>query len=130
MTEAAMIEAVRALGGSGAQQAVAAQTASAVADPAAVDAFQAAMSAGGVEKPTPVPFADRVSAAWRTAQGIEQTHLQRMRSIVDPGEKRLLSATELINLQYELATMKFNMEVTMTVARKTSDAITTLVKNG
>lgn len=129
MTETAMIEAIRAVGGAGAQQMVPTQV-PATADPAAVDAFQAAMSAGGVEQPTPVPFADRVSAAWRTAQGIEQTHLQRMRSIVDPGEKRLLSATELINLQYELATMKFNMEVTMTVARKTSDAITTLVKNG
>ena len=129
MTEAAMIEAIRAVGGAGAQQMAPAQ-APAAADPAAVDAFQAAMAANGAEQPIAVPFADRVAAAWRTAQGIEQSHLLRMRSIVDPGENRLLSATELINLQYELATMKFNMEVTMTVARKTSDAITTLVKNG
>lgn len=130
MTEAAMIEAVRALGGSGAQQAVAVQTAPAVADPAAVDAFQAAMSAGGVEKPTPVPFADRVSALWREAQYVEQGRLQRMRSIVAPGEKRILAHSELVRLQYELATLKFNLDVTMTVARKTSDAITTLIKNG
>ena len=130
MTEAAMIEAVRALGGSGAQQAVAVQTAPAVADPAAVDAFRAAMSADPVEKPTPIPFADRISAAWRSAQYVEQDRFQRMRSIVAPGEKRILAHTELVQLQYELATLKFNLDVTMTVARKTSDAITTLIKNG
>ena len=130
MTEAAMIEAVRAIGGSGAQQAVAAQATPAVADPAAVDAFQAAMASGGVEKPTPVPFVDRVSALWREAQHVEQDHFQRMRSIVSPGERRMLAPTELLHLQYELATLKFNMDITMTVARKTSDAITTLVKNG
>ena len=124
-----MIEAIRAVGGAGAQQMTPAQV-PAAADPAAVDAFQAAMAADGVEQAAPVPFADRVSAAWRAAQGIEQSHLLRMRSIVDPGENRLLSATELVNLQYEFATLKFNLEVTMTVARKTSDAITTLVKNG
>lgn len=129
MTESAMIEAIRAVGSAGAQPMVPTQV-PATADPAAVDAFQAAMAASGVEPPVSVPFADRVSAAWRAAQGIEQTHLLRMRSIVDPGENRLLSATELVNLQYELETLKFNMEVTMTVARKTSDAITTLVKNG
>ena len=53
MTEAAMIEAVRAVGGMGTQQMVPAQV-SPAADPAAVDAFQAAMSAGGVEKPTAI----------------------------------------------------------------------------
>lgn len=130
MTEAAMIEAIRAVGGAGAQQMAVPAQAPAAADPAAVDAFQAAMAANGAAQPVSVPFADRVSAAWRTAQGIEQSHLLRMRSIVDPGENRLLSATELVHLQYELETLKFNMEVTMTVARKTSDAITTLVKNG
>ena len=129
MTETAMIEAVRAVGGVEGRQAIPTRV-PAAADPAAVDAFQAAMAAGGVERTAPVPFADRVAAAWRTAQGVEQDHLLRMRSIVEPGENRLLSATELVNLQYELATLKFNMEVTMTVARKTSDAITTLVKNG
>ena len=129
MTEAAMIEAVRAVGGAGTQQMAPAQV-QPVADPAAVDAFQAAMAAGGVEKPTPVPFADRVAAAWRTAQGCEQQHLQRMRSIAEPSDRRMLSALEMANLQYELATMKFNLDVTLTVAKKTSDAVTTLVKNG
>lgn len=125
-----MIEAVRAIGGSGAQQAVAAQATSPVADPAAVDAFQAAMATGGAEKATPVPFADRVSALWREAQYVEQGRLQHMKAIVAPGERRMLSSTELMYLQYELATLKFNMDVTMTVAKKTSDAITTLIKNG
>ena len=129
MTEAAMIEAVRAVGGMGTQQMVPAQV-SPAADPAAVDAFQAAMSAGGVEKPTAIPFADRVAAAWRTAQGNEQLHLKRMQSIVEPGDRRMQSSLEMINLQYELATMKFNLDLTLTVAKKTSDAVTTLVKNG
>lgn len=130
MTEAAMIEAVKAVGGSGMQSAVPAQNVSAVADPAAVNAFQTAMSTGSVAEPTPVPFADRVSAMWHQAQYNEQAHLQRMRSIVEPGDRRMLSPTELMQLQYELATMKFNMDVTLTVARKTTDAITTLIKNG
>ncbi len=130
MTEAAMIEAVRAVGGAGARQMDPSQMAPAVADPAAVDAFQAAMASGGVEKPTAIPFADRVAAAWRTAQGNEQLHLRRMQSIVESGDRRMQSSLEMINLQYELATMKFNLDMTLTVAKKVSDAVTTLVKNG
>ena len=76
MTEAMIVEAVRA-----AQANTAADPAmmggvppgapSAVADPAAVERFQAAMGVNGVSAPEavdPIPFASEASAAWRSAQ--------------------------------------------------------------
>ena len=130
MTDAAIVEAVRAVSAADRMQMNAAAQAAPVADPAAIDAFQAAMAVDEPEKVSPVPFADQIAQTWRTAENAEQIHLHRMKDIAAPGEKRLLSPMELASMQYELVTMNFNLEMTLAVAKKTSDAVTTLIKNG
>lgn len=128
MTEMAMIEAVRAAGGPGDPSfAYAANAAAPVADPAAVDAFQAAMA---TEKADPIPFAAEVVRTWRSAEYVEQGHLRRACEIASPQDRHLLAPMELAAMQYEMVTMGFNLEVTMSVAKKTSDAVSTLIKNG
>lgn len=132
MTEAAMIEAVRAVGGVNGIEAGTVQQVQAM-DPAAVDAFKVAMGEdGGAVRPTGrVPFADQVIGAWRQAERAEQVHLRRVTELATPSPSgRVGSAQDLLAMQYELATMGFNMEVTMSIAKKTSDAVTTMVKNG
>ena len=132
MTEAAMIEAVRAVGGVNGIEAGTVQQVQAM-DPAAVDAFKVAMGedGGAVRSTGGVPFADQVIGAWRQAERAEQVHLRRVTELATPTPAgRVGSAQDLLAMQYELATMGFNMEVTMSIAKKTSDAVTTMVKNG
>ena len=128
MTEAMAIEAVRSVGGFDPQAVQAVQSAANGMDPSAVDAFQSAMAAGAPEPTAPIPFADRVAAAWRSAEHAEQGNLHRLTELgrVSSGD----SARALLAMQYELATLHFNMEVTTAVAKKSSDAVTTLIKNG
>ena len=135
MTEAMIVEAVRA-----AQSSTAADPAmmgavdapAAVADPAAVARFQAAMGASGVGSPAavdPIPFASEASAAWRSAQANNQGILHRIRALSQLGASRLPSAPELVELQYEVMNLSFQQEVVTKVADKSSNAIQTLVKN-
>ena len=131
MTEAAMLEAVRAVTGPSVQpQTYAPNTIGQVADPAAIDAFKSAMAVDGPDRITPIPFADQVSALWRSAQLEEQVHLRRMERLAEFRGEGPMSPQELLAMQYELQTMTFNMEVTTTVAKKSSDAVSTLIKNG
>ena len=123
MTEALAVEAVKA---SGAVNAVAMPTATAV-DPAAVAAFDQAMAA---EAPTPIPFIEQLGAAWKSAQLNNQEHIRRMSKLSELSQRKALSVGELTALQYELQTMNFQTEVTTIVAKKASDMIQTLVKNG
>ena len=135
MTEAMIIEAVRA-----AQANTAADPAmmggvnapSAVADPAAVERFQAAMGVNGVESPAaidPIPFASEASAAWRSAQVNNQGILHRIRALSQLGRMHGPSAIEMVELQYEVMNLSFQQEVVTKVADKSSNAIQTLVKN-
>ena len=125
MTEAMIVEAVRAAGGS--QLAVAdpatAGAANPVADPAAVARFDAAMEV------TPVPFATEASAAWRSAQANNQGILHRIRALSELHRMHGPSAGDLVELQYEVMNLSFQQEVVTKVADKSSNAIQTLVKN-
>ena len=135
MTEAMIVEAVRA-----AQSSTAADPAmaggvnapSAVADPAAVDRFQAAMGVGGVDSPAavdPIPFASDASAAWRSAQANNQGILHRIRALSQLERMHGPSAGEMVELQYEVMNLAFQQEVVTKVADKSSNAIQTLIKN-
>ena len=135
MTEAMIIEAVRA-----AQANTAADPAmmggvnapSAVADPAAVERFQAAMGVNGVDAPAaidPIPFASEASAAWRSAQVNNQGILHRIRALSQLGRMHGPSAIEMVELQYEVMNLAFQQGVVTKVADKSSNAIQTLVKN-
>ena len=131
MTEAMIVEAVRATGGS--QKTVAdpgAVNASVpVADPSAVSRFNAAMGVQGTTEVDPVPFASEVSAAWRSAQVNNQGILHRIRALSQLERMHGPSSGELVELQYEVMNLSFQQEVVTKVADKTSNAIQTLVKN-
>ena len=131
MTESMIVEAVRAAGGpqrtAADPGAVGASTS--VADPSAVNRFNAAMGVQETSEVAPVPFASEVSAAWRSAQENNQGILHRIRALTQLRQLHGPAAGELIELQYEVANLSFQQEVVTKVADKTSTAIQTLVKN-
>ena len=128
MTEVALIEAMRGVGATqGVHELQAANTTAAVADPSAVQAFQAAMAPQAVDA---TPFASQVSASWHAAQDAYQGHLHRLKSLSESGVMGTMSVAQMSALQYEVANTNFQLEVTVSVAKKASDAVQTLVKNG
>ncbi len=131
MTEQLIVEAVRAAGGSqsAANLNQAAGAPQAVADPAAVERFQAAMGVTEPQAADPIPFASQLSAAWRSAQVNNQGILHRIRSLVELKETHSPSMANLVELQYEVMNLTFQQEIVTKVADKSSNAIQTLIKN-
>ncbi len=125
MTEAMIVEAVRAAGGgSGGVEAL--QAAPKAMDPQAVEAFERAM---GVEATTPVPMASQIGETWRSAQDGQQGILHRMSALADIAQMKQASVAQLTMLQYEVASFSFHQEIVTNIAKKATDAISTLVKN-
>lgn len=125
MTEAAIVEAIRGAG-TGLQTQMA-QEAARVADPDAIVRFQEALS------PTPVtdiPFAAQVQGTWQTLQANHQGILHRIKALTELREEHGPSMAEMSLLQYEVANLSFQQEVVTNIAKKSSDAVSTLVKNG
>jgi len=133
MTEAMIVEAVRAAGAATNQTAVQAVGAAApVADPSAVARFNSAMGVGGaqpVSSADPIPFASEASAAWRSAQANNQGILHRIRALSEMRGRHNVAAEDMLELQYEVMNLSFQQEVVTKVADKSSSAIQTLVKN-
>ena len=135
MTEAMIVEAVRAVqSGVYADPTIGGSTAAsvAVANPAAVERFQAAMGVTGansISAVDPIPFAIEASAAWRSAQVNNQGILHRIRALSQLGGMNGPSAPEMIELQYEVMNLAFQQEVVTKVADKSSNAVQTLIKN-
>lgn len=128
MTEAMIVEAVRAAGGTHALEAAQATgAAQATLDPQAVQAFQNAMAPTGV---SPVPMATQVAETWSAAQANYQTILHRMTALSDMTRIGRVSAAQLTELQYQVMSLGFQQEVVTNISKKASDAISTLVKNG
>ena len=125
MTEAMIVEAIRAAGAvPGVQAPLAVQN---VADPDAVAKFQAAMAPQG---PTEIPFASQVAETFRTAQDNYQEMLHRVHALTSMSRTHNLSSAEMSELQYEVVNLAFQQEIVTNVAKKASDAVSTLVKNG
>ena len=134
MTEAMIVEAVKAVGGTQSSMAAeqAANSAQPVADPSAVERFQTAMGTTGVnstEAVDPIPFASEASAAWRSAQVNNQGLLHRIRALSQLEKMHGPSMGEMVELQYEVMNLSFQQEVVTKVADKSSTAIQTLIKN-
>ena len=131
MTEAMIVEAVKAAGGAqmSATDSGAVNASAPVADPSAVSRFNAAMGVQGTAEVDPIPFASEVSAAWRSAQVNNQGILHRIRALSQLGRMHGPASGELVELQYEVMNLSFQQEVVTKVADKTSNAIQTLVKN-
>lgn len=129
MTEAMIIEAVRGVKPVDGELTMQAAAPTQVANPAAVERFQAAMGVGGAEAAAPVPFASEASAAWRSAQANNQGLLHRIRALSELRGEHSLSSAEMVELQYDIMNLSFQQEVVTKVVDKTSNAIQTLVKN-
>ena len=125
MTETAIIEAIRSAG-SGLQVQMAQQAAQ-VADPDAIARFQEALSP---ERVTDIPFASQVQGTWQTLQDNHQGILHRIKALTELREEHGPSMAEMSLLQYEVANLSFQQEVVTNIAKKASDAVSTLVKNG
>ena len=123
MTESMIVEAVRAAAGNGAMATGGAQA----IDPQAIEQFEAAMDAEG---PTAIPFAEQVAATWKTAEVNYQGILHRIKALSAIREQHYPSIAELSEMQYEVANLAFQQEVATNIAKKASDAVSTLVKNG
>ena len=123
MTESMIVEAVRGVAGNGGMMAGSAPE----IDPKAVEQFESAMDAEG---PTPIPFAEQVAATWKTAEVNYQGILHRIKALSAIREQHYPSIAELSEMQYEVANLSFQQEVATNIAKKASDAISTLVKNG
>ena len=125
MTDPIMIEAVLATGANAMQfnQTAGTQAATAVADPSAVNRFQAAMAA------EPVPFASEVAASWRSARANNQGIIHRIRALAELNGRGNVAAVQMVELQYEVMNLAFQQEVVTKVADKSSNAIQTLIKN-
>ncbi len=128
MNEAMIVEAVRAARPATDVAMQAPNAPQAVANPAAVSRFQAAMGVDGPREVTPIPFASEATAAWRSAQVNNQGILHRIRALSEMSASSL-SGPEMIELQYEVANLAFQQEVVTKVADKSSNAIQTLIKN-
>ena len=129
MLEAAAIEAVRAVQ---APQSVAylneQLATNKVADAEAVNAFQSAMGVGG---PDPIPFAQQIGDSWRVAQDMNQGIMHRIHALSQAKQLgNTPSVLQMTELQYEVANLSFQQEVVTSIAKKASNAVETLVKNG
>ncbi len=125
MTEAMIVEAVRAASG-GLGNVGIVEAAPQAMDSQAIEAFERAM---GAEAATPVPMASQISETWRTAQDGQQGILHRMTALADIAQMKQASVAQLTMLQYEVASFSFHQEIVTNIAKKATDAISTLVKN-
>lgn len=130
MTEIAATEAIRAVN---AANQTGQATVPKAADPAAVSAFEQALSTTGVQgaaKVDQVPFVNQIAQTWRASELRHQEYMHRINALAELAQRRPLSMGELSNMQYQLSTAGFQLEVTTLVAKKASDVVSTLVKNG
>ena len=129
MTESMIVEAIRAARGIGFDPAVQAQNVGSVADPSAVERFQAAMGPAGVQRADPVPFASEVGAMWDSARTQNQAMLHRIEELSGMASMENASMGKLIALQYDVMNLSFQQDVVTKVVDKASTAIQTLIKN-
>ena len=135
MTDPMIVEAIRSIKLNQAENAAGVQGATApqaVASPDAVARFEAAM---GVEKTNGtslvngVPFAEQVTSLWRSTQASNQDHIHRIKALSELNGSIGFSSADLLELQYEVASLSFQQEVVTKVADKSSNAVQTLIKN-
>lgn len=131
MSDEMIVEAIRSVRMSQADQAQALGNVQPAVNPEAVERFQAAMAADGVvasARVGAVPFADELSAVWRNAQVDHQEMLHRVKALSEMGQHGT-NAMALLELQYEVANLTFQQEVVSKVADKSSNAVQSLIKN-
>lgn len=145
MSEEMAVQAVRAAFGAQAAAQAGEVTASAPeATAGQVAAFEEAMRAAGLETVPAaatvtetaaaegrmaVPFLDRVSEAFVSSQDTVQGITARLESLSRGAGDGMMSAAELMELQYQTAYLKFHLDLVSKVVDRGSQAVQTLVKN-
>ena len=145
MSEDMAVQAVRAAFGAQAAAQAGEVTASAPeATAGQVAAFEEAMRAAGLETVPAaatvtetaaaegrmaVPFLDRVSEAFVSSQDTAQGITARLESLSRGAGDGMMSAAELMELQYQTAYLKFHLDLVSKVVDRGSQAVQTLVKN-
>ena len=145
MSEEMAVQAVRAAFGAQAAAQAGEVTASAPeATAGQVAAFEEAMRAAGLETVPAaatvtetaaaegrmaVPFLDRVSEAFVLSQDTAQGITARLESLSRGAGDGMMSAAELMELQYQTAYLKFHLDLVSKVVDRGSQAVQTLVKN-
>lgn len=145
MSEEMAVQAVRAAFGAQAAAQAGEVTASAPeATAGQVAAFEEAMRAAGLETVPAaatvtetaaeegrmaVPFLDRVSEAFVSSQDSAQGITARLESLSRGAGDGMMSAAELMELQYQTAYLKFHLDLVSKVVDRGSQAVQTLVKN-
>ena len=131
MTEAMIVEAVRAAGGPQmtAVDPGAVNASVSVADPSAVSRFNAAMGVQGTTEADPVPFVSEVSAAWRSAQVNNQGILHRIRALSQLGRMHGPASGELVELQYDLQQWNLALTTMTHINKNMGDALNSLASN-
>ncbi len=147
MSEEMAVQAVRAaFGAQAAAQAGEVSAAAPEASAGQVAAFEEAMRAAGLETVPaaatatvtettaadgrlPVPFLDRVSEAFVSSQETAQGITARLESLSRGAGDGMMSAAELMELQYQTAYLKFHLDLVSKVVDRASQAVQTLVKN-
>ena len=148
MSEEMAVQAVRAaFGAQAAAQAGEVTAAAPEASAGQVAAFEEAMRAAGLETVPaaatatvtettaaadgrlPVPFLDRVSEAFVSSQETAQGITARLESLSRGAGDGMMSAAELMELQYQTAYLKFHLDLVSKVVDRASQAVQTLVKN-
>lgn len=145
MSEEMAVQAVRAAFGAQAAAQAGEVTASAPeATAGQVAAFEEAMRTAGLETVPAaatvtetaaeegrmaVPFLDRVSEAFVSSQDTAQGITARLESLSRGAGDGMMSAAELMELQYQTAYLKFHLDLVSKVVDRGSQAVQTLVKN-
>lgn len=145
MSEEMAVQAVRAAFGAQAAAQAGEVTASAPeATAGQVAAFEEAMRVAGLETVPAsaavtetaaeegrmaVPFLDRVSEAFVSSQDTAQGITARLESLSRGAGDGMMSAAELMELQYQTAYLKFHLDLVSKVVDRGSQAVQTLVKN-
>ncbi|MBP1582718.1 MAG: type III secretion system inner rod subunit SctI [Victivallales bacterium] len=133
MTDGMIVEAIRSVRMSPADQAVALNAnAPNVPAPGAVERFQAAMATNepqATQKVASVPFAAEMSDSWKQVQEERQGILQRLRDFSLLNGYDGANAAAMLEMQYEIVNLSFQQEVVAKVADKSSNAVQTLIKN-
>ena len=97
---------------------------SALVNPKTVTHFQALLGE------SQIPLASAVASAWQEAETLNRRLRVRLTDRLQSGVHRLWSFQDLAALQYDVASITFQQEVVTQLAKKATDGVTTLIKNG
>ena len=77
-----------------------------------------------------VPWGSAIASAWEAAASHQRTMRTRLVERLEAGCQQPWSLREMAALQHEVASITFQQEVVTQLAKKATDCVVTLIKNG